>query len=203
MLDGADEAILGVAFVQRRGVSLVERQLQTVGAGRLVATTVFGSTTSEGLEATPSAGFGVRVLNLSGGTFHPKLYLARHGERDRGRGRLGEPHQRTGRQRGARHRPARHADAPSCGLVELDRVLVAHRETRSTGPRIACRERARCSSRAAPGESRPPWQSPRGARRSATDPSRTGSAKSRQTACGSRRERSRARGDRPSSSRRG
>ena len=29
VLDGADEAILGVAFVQRRGVSLVERQLQS------------------------------------------------------------------------------------------------------------------------------------------------------------------------------
>ena len=79
VLDGADEAILAVAFVQRRGVSLVERQLQTVGVGRLVATTVFGSTTSEGLEAVRTAGFGVRVLNPSGGTFHPKLYLARHG----------------------------------------------------------------------------------------------------------------------------
>jgi len=80
VLDGADEAILSVAFVQRRGVSLVERQLQTVGAGRLVTTTVFGSTTSEGLDAIQRIGFGVRVLNPSGGTFHPKLYLARHGD---------------------------------------------------------------------------------------------------------------------------
>jgi hypothetical protein len=79
VLEGADEAILGVAFVQRRGVSLVERQLQTVGVGRLVTTTVFGSTTGEGLDAMRSAGFGVRVLNPRGGTFHPKLYLARHG----------------------------------------------------------------------------------------------------------------------------
>ena len=79
VLDGADEAILGVAFVQRRGVSLVERQLQTVGTGRLVTTTVFGTTTTEGLGAARSAGFAVRVLNPSGGTFHPKLYLARHG----------------------------------------------------------------------------------------------------------------------------
>jgi len=79
VLDGADEAILGVAFVQRRGVSLVERQLQSVGAGRLVTTTVFGSTTSDGLGAVRSAGFAVRVLNPPGGTFHPKLYLARHG----------------------------------------------------------------------------------------------------------------------------
>jgi hypothetical protein len=79
VLNGADDAILSVAFVQRRGVSLVERQLQGIGTGRLVATTVFGSTTSEGLDAIRNVGFGVRVLNPSGGTFHPKLYLARHG----------------------------------------------------------------------------------------------------------------------------
>jgi hypothetical protein len=80
VLDGADEAILGVAFVQRRGVSLVEQQLRSVGAGRLVASTVFGTTTSEGLDAIRDAGFGVRVLNPRGGTFHPKLYLARRGD---------------------------------------------------------------------------------------------------------------------------
>jgi len=79
VLDGADEALLGVAFVQRRGVNLVERALQNVGSGRLVITTVFGSTTSEGLDAMRYLGFGVRVLNPRGGTFHPKLYLARHG----------------------------------------------------------------------------------------------------------------------------
>jgi hypothetical protein len=79
-LEGADEALLGVAFVQRRGVSLIERQLRSVGRGRLVATTVFGSTTAQGLEAASDAGFGVRVLNPSRGTFHPKLYLARRGE---------------------------------------------------------------------------------------------------------------------------
>ncbi len=46
----------------------------------MVATTVFGSTTSQGLDAVRGVGFGVRVLNPSHGTFHPKLYLARHGE---------------------------------------------------------------------------------------------------------------------------
>ncbi len=79
VLAGADEAVLGVAFVQRRGVSLVERQLQTVPNGRLVTTTVFGSTTAQGLDAVCASGFAVRVLNPSRGTFHPKLYLARHG----------------------------------------------------------------------------------------------------------------------------
>ena len=80
VLEDAEEALLGVAFVQRRGVSLIERQLRSVGSGRLVATTVFASTTAQGLEAATDAGFGVRVLNPSRGTFHPKLYLARRGE---------------------------------------------------------------------------------------------------------------------------
>ena len=78
VLDGADEALLGVAFVQQRGINLLEAQLKTVGRGRLVATTVFGSTTTEGLMTAQRGGLDVRVLNLSGGTFHPKLYVARH-----------------------------------------------------------------------------------------------------------------------------
>ena len=51
VLDGADEALLGVAFVQQRGVNLLERQLATLGRGRLVATTAFGTTTLQGLDA--------------------------------------------------------------------------------------------------------------------------------------------------------
>jgi hypothetical protein len=81
VLAGADEILLGVAFVQQRGINLLERQLQSVGAGRLVTTTVFGSTTSQGLDAARTRGLGVRILNPAGGTFHPKLYLARHGDR--------------------------------------------------------------------------------------------------------------------------
>jgi hypothetical protein len=81
VLQGADEVLLGVAFVQQRGVNLLEPQLRTVGSSRLITTTVFGSTTSQGLEAARTGGLGVRVLNPSRGTFHPKLYLARHGDR--------------------------------------------------------------------------------------------------------------------------
>ena len=81
VLDGADEALLGVAFVQRRGVNLLEPQLARLGRGRLVATTVFGSTTAQGLERADAAGLAVRVLNPARGTFHPKLYVARHGDR--------------------------------------------------------------------------------------------------------------------------
>ena len=44
VLDGADEALLGVAFVQQRGVNLIERQLATLCRGRLVCTTVFATT---------------------------------------------------------------------------------------------------------------------------------------------------------------
>lgn len=80
VLDGADEALLGIAFVQQRGVNLIERQMNSIGTGRLISTTVFGSTTSQGLNAASAGGLGVRVLNLSRGTFHPKLYLARHGD---------------------------------------------------------------------------------------------------------------------------
>jgi hypothetical protein len=78
-LQGADEALLGVAFVQRRGVNLLERQLQAIAAARLVTTTVFGSTTAQGLAAAHASGVAVRVLNPAHGTFHPKLYLARRG----------------------------------------------------------------------------------------------------------------------------
>jgi len=82
VLDGADEALLGVAFVERRGVNLLERQLAALGSGgRLVATTAFGTTTAPGLETAAAFGLSVRVLNPSRGTFHPKLYVARHGDR--------------------------------------------------------------------------------------------------------------------------
>ena len=80
VLDGADDALLGVAFVQQRGVNLLERELATLGRGRLVATTVFGATTVQGLETARTRGLAVRVLNPSHGTFHPKLYVARHGD---------------------------------------------------------------------------------------------------------------------------
>jgi len=80
-LDGADEAVLAVAFVQQRGVNLLDRQLVRLPSGRLVAKTVFGSTTAQGLEGAQRHGLGVRVFNPPRGTFHPKLYVARHGDR--------------------------------------------------------------------------------------------------------------------------
>src|SRR3982751_4174418 len=79
VLDGADEALLGVAFVQHRGVNLIERELAGLRDGRLVCTTAFGSTTSTGLQGAQDRGLAVRVFNPRQGTFHPKLYVARHG----------------------------------------------------------------------------------------------------------------------------
>src|SRR3954465_8649310 len=80
VLDGADEALLAVAFVQRRGVNLIEPQLRGVSRVRLVATTVFGTTTGEGLDAARALGVEIRVLNPPRASYHPKLYLARHGD---------------------------------------------------------------------------------------------------------------------------
>ena len=74
VLDGADEVLLGVAFVHQRGVNLLKHQLKPVPSVRLVATTVFGSTTADGmlsqnaLVASSRAGsssdvFGVWTMN--------------------------------------------------------------------------------------------------------------------------------------------
>ena len=98
VLDGADEALLGVAFVQQRGVNLLERRLATLTVGRLVTTTVFGSTTIQGLETADARGLRVRVLNPARGTFHPKLYLARHGDRLTAAIGSAKPDQRIGCQ---------------------------------------------------------------------------------------------------------
>lgn len=87
VLDGANEALLGVAFVQQPGVNLIEPQLAELRDCRLVCTTAFGSTTSTGLQGAQAQGLAVRVLNPRQGTFHPKLYLSR--QRDLARAAIG------------------------------------------------------------------------------------------------------------------
>ena len=130
VLDGADEALLGVAFVQQRGVNLIEPQLAELRDCRLVCTTAFGSTTSTGLQGAQAQGLAVRVLNPRQGTFHPKLYLSR--QRDLARcHRLGEPDrwpdlQRRVGGRAQRHRRRTRA-APTVGAR---RVLVARQHGR-------------------------------------------------------------------------
>jgi HKD family nuclease len=75
-LDGADDALLCVAFVNRQGISLLEPQLAALGGKcHLLVTSVFGTTTGTALAAVADMRVQVRILNLPGGTFHPKLYL--------------------------------------------------------------------------------------------------------------------------------
>lgn len=79
-LDGADEALLCVAFVHSRGVHLVERELKALGnQARLVVTTTFDQSGGHALAHASTLGTRIRTLNPGGGTYHPKLYLARHG----------------------------------------------------------------------------------------------------------------------------
>jgi HKD family nuclease len=78
-LEGADDAILCVAFANRRGVNLLQPQLSLLGRRcRLLVTSAFGGqTTGDALAAAADLRVHVRILNPPAGTFHSKLYLAR------------------------------------------------------------------------------------------------------------------------------
>jgi HKD family nuclease len=84
-LDGADEAILATAFVDTRGIQLLDAQLEALGpACRLLVTSVFDRTrTMAALSLAHRRGVHTRVLNWSRGTYHPKLYLAKEGSSSR------------------------------------------------------------------------------------------------------------------------
>ena len=82
MLTGADEALLCSAFVAEAGVHLLTPQLRALsGRVRLLATTVFGSTSPAALNLAADLGTDVRVFNERRGTYHPKMYLARREDR--------------------------------------------------------------------------------------------------------------------------
>jgi hypothetical protein len=79
-LDSADEAFLCVAFVQEKGLHLIQKELEALrdrGArSRLLVTTTFQTTSPSALSMAIGLGLDVCVLNPgSGRTFHPKLYL--------------------------------------------------------------------------------------------------------------------------------
>jgi len=79
-LDGAEEAFLCVAFVQEKGLHLLERELDALQRrkvrSRLLVTTTFQTTSPSALAMADQLGLDVRILNPgSGRTFHPKLYL--------------------------------------------------------------------------------------------------------------------------------
>src|SRR3954464_4256604 len=79
VLDGADEALLGVAFVQQRGVNLVGPQLAEVADARVVCTSGCAPATAPGPRGPHATGLRARVLTPRHGPFHPKVYLARRG----------------------------------------------------------------------------------------------------------------------------
>lgn len=82
-LDGAEEALLAVAFIDTRGVHLLEKELKTVGSVRMLATSQFDRhqrRTDVAFDFVTGFGVAARLLNPVGGTtFHPKMYLARRG----------------------------------------------------------------------------------------------------------------------------
>jgi hypothetical protein len=76
----ANEAFLCVAFVQEKGLHLLEKELDALTRrnvrSRLLVTTTFQTTSPSALAMASGLGLDVRVLNPgSGRTFHPKLYL--------------------------------------------------------------------------------------------------------------------------------
>jgi HKD family nuclease len=78
-LDGADEALLCVAFVQKAGVHLLRRPLEQLGGrARLLHTTVFNECATA-LGMAYELGARIGILNTPSGTYHPKIYVARRG----------------------------------------------------------------------------------------------------------------------------
>lgn len=72
-----EDVLLCVAFVGTPGVQLIRKELAAARRPRLLATTVFRSTSMAALTQAASDGVEVRVVNSSGGTYHPKVYLGR------------------------------------------------------------------------------------------------------------------------------
>ncbi len=80
-LGNAEQALVATAFIDPRGVLLLERELKALGPRcRLLVTSVFDrQRTSAALSLTHSFGVETKVLNWRGGTFHPKIYLTQTG----------------------------------------------------------------------------------------------------------------------------
>ena len=66
-----------VAFANEPGVNLIRPQLRELGShARLLVTTTFATTRPSALATAHKLGAEVRVLNPSGGTYHPEVILA-------------------------------------------------------------------------------------------------------------------------------
>ena len=85
-LASGDEALLCVAFVNRKGVALLNEELKGLagrGGCRVLLTSVFGGgdagVTAPAVLGLQDLGVDLKVLNWARGTYHPKMYLARSG----------------------------------------------------------------------------------------------------------------------------
>ncbi len=83
ILRGADEALFAVAFVDTKGIHLIEQEIKTAGHVRVLATNRFDRSqtrTDTAFARITAFGASGRLLNpKSRTTFHPKMYLARRG----------------------------------------------------------------------------------------------------------------------------
>jgi HKD family nuclease len=84
-LDSADDVFLCVAFVQEKGLRLLQSELGRLRRrkvrARLLVKTTFQTTTPAALSMAAGLGMDIRVLNPGAGrTFHPKLYLGNTGK---------------------------------------------------------------------------------------------------------------------------
>ena len=85
-LASGDEALLCVAFVNRKGVALLSEELKGLagrGGCRVLLTSVFGGgdagVTAPAVAGLQDLGVDLKVLNWARGTYHPKMYLTRSG----------------------------------------------------------------------------------------------------------------------------
>lgn len=85
-LASGDEALLCVAFVNRKGVALLNEELKGLarrGSCRVLLTSVFGGgdagVTAPAVAGLQDLGVDLKVLNWARGTYHPKMYLTRSG----------------------------------------------------------------------------------------------------------------------------
>lgn len=82
MFDGAEDALVCVAFAQARGAHLLKDELTRVaraGRARVVVTTTLGTSSEAALTTIMQCRAQVKVLNPGGATYHPKVYLGRKG----------------------------------------------------------------------------------------------------------------------------
>lgn len=80
VLEHSDSAYLAVAFVAEAGVHLIKPQLKQLtddGRVRMLVSTTFGTTSPTALKDAVDMGTELKILNPSGGTYHPKLYIGR------------------------------------------------------------------------------------------------------------------------------